>query len=123
MILTLRTNRYIFENDSAKDATYNTVSVKVNKFINFVDQGDGIKYSEGQLGGYWSTTGMEGGTLNCKGSYHRQGRKTFPTLISCLANSLSSFAMHTFAYVVPSGEGRCEINILEEAPELGAGLH
>ncbi len=43
-----------------------------------------------------------------------RGRWTFTTLMSCLAYSLSSFAMHVFAYVIPSGEGRCEISILRK---------
>ncbi len=71
---TLMANRSIFGNDTAKDITYNIkirVPDKVNRFINFVDQGTGIEHSECQLGGCWSTTGMEDRMRNNKGSFER----------------------------------------------------
>ncbi len=44
---------------------------KASPSIDFVEEDNDIEYSEGHLGGYWSPTGMEGGTWIAKGSYHR----------------------------------------------------
>ncbi len=45
------------------------MSGKFSHFISFVEEGTVVEHDEGQLGGYWSQTGMMGGTcIITKGS-------------------------------------------------------
>ncbi len=74
---------------------YIQVFLKVNarQFLSFVEEGTGI----GQLGNYWSQTGMAGGTWTTKGSCHSYNRCVFTTLRFCMVNPFSTFAMRAFS--------------------------